>query len=349
MSSHHQNQQSLAILATPAFRNRSSNAYNSILYSTLQNEGLQILEKLSWSNLHKANFWHIHWPESFLNDRYLVASLYWLTLFLWRYFLCKIFGLKIIWTVHNIRPHESRYPYLERWFYRWFPQKCQGLIFLSQYSQKEFFAQTPTARSVPFLLTRHGHYQSILNANITQKQAREKLNLQSDRQIWLFFGMLRSYKNLPNLIRTFKVFHQPNCHLYLWGSPGTDKRIIHQLQQEIGQNTNIHLTCKRLSESELEYAVKAADRIIIPYKKVTNSGSIIYALSCGKAVLSTRVGSLPEIQKYVGSQALVLAENPLQVEDMESFEQLDLHCPNIKPFDPFSIAQEHIAFYSALT
>lgn len=348
MSSISHPKKSICILASPAFRNRGSNAYNSILYSALQKQGVEIVEKFCWKNLRKANFWHIHWPESFLNDRYRIASLYWLSVLLWRYFLCKRFGLKIIWTVHNIRPHESRYPHLEQWFYRWFPKQCNGFIFLSQYSQTQFLAQTPAAQNIPFLLTRHGHYQSILNSNLNQEQARKQLGFDSNQQIWLFFGMLRSYKNLPALIRTFKKFHQPNTHLYLCGSTGTDKRIINQLQQEIGQDPCIHLNCKRLSEIELECFVKAADRIVIPYERVTNSGSILYAFSCGKPVLSTRVGSLPEIQKNSGFQSLILAEYPLQVEDMKYFETLDIHCPNIKLFDPLQIAREHLSFYSRL-
>ena len=54
----------------------------------------------------------------------------------------------------------------------------------------------------------------------------------------------------------------------------------------------------------------AADLLVMPYRRISQSGVLYLALSLGVPVVATRVGSLPETLRDGDSALLVPAEDP---------------------------------------
>ncbi len=68
----------------------------------------------------------------------------------------------------------------------------------------------------------------------------------------------------------------------------------------------ITLDLKYLSEVEIEAATDAADAVILPYRDILNSGSVLFALSRSRPVVAPRLGSLVELLDQVGPDRLRL-------------------------------------------
>jgi len=287
------------IIATPAFSNKKSNPYNFLLYQSIQKKGVHVEEKFSLRNLILSKVWHIHWPESFLSSKSIFSCLIRLTILLSKIILAKLFGLKIIWTVHNLSHHEHRYPFIEKIFYMGFPLICSGFIFLSQESMKPVgWVKKLNGKSTQIIF--HGDYKGVLTCLFDKKEAQRQLNLEKFTRVYLFFGLIRDYKGVPHLIREFIKQNNNNYCLCIVGSTMYSKPLKREINELAKGQDNIIINDKFVDDKELQLWVSASDLIVLPYNKVTNSGSVLYALSAGRPVIAPRIGVFEEIKDNVG-------------------------------------------------
>jgi len=288
----------MEIIATPAFSNKESNPYNYLLYNEIEKKSVCVNESWGIQSLFASKIWHVHWPESFLGSKNFLGCLVRLCLLTLKIIVAKTFRLKIIWTVHNVRPHENKFPILANAFYKYFPFFCDGFIFLSKESfEKSAWISTASKRKKVIY---HGHYKSVLVNLVGQSEAKEKLNISQYSKVYLFFGLIRGYKGVPRLIREFIKLNEKTSCLCVVGSSLLDEELSKEMAQLADGHDNVLLNDKFVNEQELQLWVSAADLIVLPYEKITNSGSVLYALSANKQVVAPRLGALAEIKDNVG-------------------------------------------------
>lgn len=338
------------IIARPAFSNRETNPYNFLLYSRLQGLGNVVNERISWKGLLKAKICHFHWPESFLNHESLIGSGLRAVQLILIVLLAKTMGLRLVWTVHNLKPHERRHPIMTKWFYTFFPKLCDGLIFLSQFTKEKAEEDIPSVRGIPSRVVLHGHYRDVYPASKSREIAKVELGLDPDKKLVLFFGMIRRYKNVPGLIRCFKNMNDSEWRLLVAGSVVNDASLEYEIRSIASDHQNISLDLKRISEERLHLMISASDCIVLPYSDIANSGSILLALSLNRKVVAPNKGSLSEIRDYVGEKNLYLYEGDLTSETLavalsDRTEELDV---NMSAFDWDLLAQQTHDFYIEL-
>ena len=97
------------------------NPYQKQLSGNLQELGLNVrLENCRTFFLStvirqwKADILHFHWLDSFYRAPYTAKSLVRLVLFIMQLYLLRMVGVKIVWTVHNIKSHYECQILLER-------------------------------------------------------------------------------------------------------------------------------------------------------------------------------------------------------------------------------------------
>jgi hypothetical protein len=59
--------------------------------------------------------------------------------------------------------------------------------------------------------------------------------------------------------------------------------------------------------------------VVLPYRKILNSGAALHALARNKPVLAPRTGSLPELQQEVGEEWVRLFDGEIAREHIEAF------------------------------
>ena len=147
--------------------------------------------------------------------------------------------------------------------------------------------------------------------------------------MFAFFGAIRRSKGVENLVSCFQETRNPNLRLTITGVPYSDD-IEHRLEQAARLDSRISLGLRIVSDFELQESVLAADAVVLPFEKILHSGSIIYALSCGKAVLTPNTPYAGDLQKQVGSQWLRTYAPPLTANDLSRLERRPQGKPNLE-------------------
>jgi len=293
----------MRIIAWPAHSSRQFNPYTSLLYKHIEEEDIYVYEfsnKLAISE--KFDILHVHWPEAMLirvTNPFL--AFFYVIKFLISVTVLKSRGTKIVWTVHNLKPHETNFFMLRKLYFRWFSLSVDGIIALSKASIDLLFEQYPALIKKPFRVTFHGHYRDVYPNCESRDEARKKLSLSNDQVVLLFLGQVRPYKNIHGLISVFKEIEDPNLTLLIAGLPNSSE-LKSTIQELCSSDTRINLNLDFICDQDLQVFFNATDLVILPYQEILNSGTALLSLSFDKPVVVPDKGAMAELQKVVGSE-----------------------------------------------
>jgi len=290
------------IIAWPAFRNRSSNPYNWLLYSHMEGQAVQI-DEFSISRLLRKQYkvWHIHWPDAPFSKPRPVRMLLDVAGLICLLCLAKIKRIRIVWTVHNLKAHERFYPLLEQWFWKVFMRFLGGYISLSETGQQSALERFPKLQRIPGFVIPHGHYRDVYPAHITQEEARSQLGISPAARVVTFVGHIRPYKNVPKLIRVFRNIADPEAVLLIAGKPGLAE-LAREIETVASEDKRVRLFLKLIPEDDMQLYLRAANLVVLPYEDILNSGGALLALSFDRPVLVPRKGSMRELQEFIGEE-----------------------------------------------
>jgi beta-1,4-mannosyltransferase len=291
---HMSGRRSLDVLAWPAFR--SENPYTSLLYRELEELGVPVAEFSASRLLTSAPaILHLHWPEMSVNVPALSRAFVRGTALLLLIGLARLRGTKVVWTVHNLHSHEGRHPRLERWFWRMFIPLVTGYISLSPGGGEAARHRFRTLRRRLGFVIPHGHFRSAYPASVSAQQARASLHLPVHAPVYAFVGQIRSYKNVPNLIRIFRELTNCNARLLVAGKPES-LLIREQVLEAAAGDDRVVLRLGHIPDEMVQVYLRACDLVVLPFTEVLNSGSALLALGFDRPVLVPLIGAMGELQ-----------------------------------------------------
>jgi glycosyltransferase involved in cell wall biosynthesis len=144
----------------------------------------------------------------------------------------------------------------------------------------------------------HGNYINVYADDISVSAAHRKLHVKKNERVILFFGLIRRYKGVEDLIAAFKKADHKNVRLIIAGKC-TDA----SLKQEIiaaQKQYPIDFHDGYVADDQVAAYFKAADVVCLPFKATTTSGSALLALSFGRALIAPRTGALKDVPSTVG-------------------------------------------------
>jgi glycosyltransferase involved in cell wall biosynthesis len=115
----------------------------------------------------------------------------------------------------------------------------------------------------------------------------------------LFFGLIRPYKGLEDLLRAFSLVAQTDGDAWLLvagapvGLPGLEH--YRRLMAEYGILQRTCFLPEYLAPEAVGGIFAAADVVALPYRRASQSAVLQLAYACGKAVVGTNTGGLPEV------------------------------------------------------
>ena len=337
----------MRIVGYPAFLN-STNPYNELLYKNI----LPLVEDVTEydpSRLIKGKIdvVHVHWPDLIVTGRNPIRAAIRVSQFLARLFEYKRHGAKIIWTVHNTAPHDKTFPPLAACFWPAFLCLVDGLIFMSATARTDAIASRPSFARIPYAIIPHGHYCPVLGAQRDKAKAREGLSLPAGRFIFLHFGQIRYYKNVPLLMREFLALDRPDTFLVVAGGCWR-RKLRYKMEQLAADHNNIRLDVRFIPDELLYQYLIACDIVVLPYKRILNSGSTLMALSAGRPVIAPKAGSITEVAEQVGYRWLRVYSGPFDrtclkaaFDDQPRADEQ----PDLSAYDWPIIAQQTVDFY----
>jgi len=289
-------------MGVPAFWNEHLNPYNALLYRAMQRTGT-IVHDLSARRLagRRYDIMHLHWPEYLFSAPTLLRAVIHAVTFVVVMSWMRVRSTPIVWTVHNLSAHEPTHPRLERYMWRWLVRRVDAYIALSRTGASAALERFPDLEPVPGFVIPHGHYRDAYPNTIDRDDARAALGLGRHEAVLLFFGTIRPYKNVGALIEAFRGTTFAHWRLVIAGGvPDDDLR--DELMAAAAADPRIRLTLEFVADEEIQHYMHAADLVVLPYREVLNSGSVLLALSFGVPVLVPSVGAMVDLQQDAGPE-----------------------------------------------
>lgn len=343
----------LTILATPAFRTRWINPYTSQLYDGLHAAGIRVYESSVRRLLFKpgVDIWHIHWPENVLKSPSTLKATFKLLRLHLLLVCARLRGIRVVWTVHNLAPHESHHPRLERQLWRNFLPSVDAIINLNASGYSQTIARFPELAKRPHFVIAHGHFHGLYPDTISRGQARAQLGVGVANYVAAFVGQIRPYKNVPQLVQAFRKLQGDSYRLIIAGR--SKSSVLRQSILDAGQrDSRIRTNLAYIESTEMQTYLRAADLIVLPYEDILNSGAAILALSFDRPVLVPDKGSLRELQDAVGKDWVFLYQGHLTDtvlrEAMQWAKPYRQSRPNLKDFSWPGIIQATQQAYLAI-
>jgi len=202
---------------------------------------------------------------------------------------------KIICIADNVIPHEHRPG--DKGFTKYFLKSCDAFITMSE---KVMADLKKFEKNKPIKLVQHPLYDTF-GEIISKEEARNKLKINNQELIILFFGFIRKYKGLDILLDAMKILAQNpkseirNLKLLIAGEFYEDEKPYRDQIEKLGISKNLILRTEFIPDSEVKYYLCATDAVVQPYRNATQSGVTPLAYHFEKPMIVTNVGGLPSL------------------------------------------------------
>ncbi|MEJ6735883.1 MAG: glycosyltransferase [Flavobacteriales bacterium] len=206
-------------------------------------------------------------------------------------YIKKDSSIKIISLVHNLVPHEKRFG--DTVLTKYFVKRIDGFIAMSQSVIADINRFNTTK---PKALSPHPLYDNFGKIK-TRKEALNALDLDSQFNYMLFFGIVRKYKGLDILLKAFadKRLNDGSLKLIVAGEFYDDDAEYLNLINKHDLTDVVILTKGFIPDYKVVDYFCAADIVVQPYRTATQSGVTQIAYHFNKPMLVTDVGGLKEI------------------------------------------------------
>ena len=207
-------------------------------------------------------------------------------------------GIPVVFLCHNFFDHESS------WWKRWLSLRAlrhaAGFVFHSPEEQARAESCFP---QIPTLLSPHPLYDHL-------PLAERGDDVRNDRLKLLFFGLVRPYKGLEDLIDAIESMDDCDVHLTIAGEWWSGQEPLKRRCRDLEAAGRVRLIDHYVSDAQAAAAFQDCDAVVLPYRKATNSGVLAHALQARKPVIVTRTGALPKMVQDGESGLIVAPHSP---------------------------------------
>jgi glycosyltransferase involved in cell wall biosynthesis len=188
-----------------------------------------------------------------------------------------------------VLPHEG-FP-LAKALTRRFLETCGLLIVHSRSDEEEAKMVSPRSRVVRLF---HPVYDQYLSPGPDGPDAKEALGLDRSRRTILFFGLIRPYKGLEDLLEAAAMLPD-GIDLLIAGECYSDRAAIEERIGRPDLSGRVRWIDSFVPDDRVGTIFRAADAVVLPYRSATQSGVAQIALAFCKPLVLTRTGGLPEL------------------------------------------------------
>ncbi len=245
------------------------------------------------TQLRAGDILHVHWTQAICQDQPNPRSA--------RYELDRFKGtvgevigkgVRLIWTVHNTIPHDTRYLELEIELTNFLVEHSVRIIQLNPYTSAavEGLYSLPASKLVTL---RHASYLGI-HEPLPRESARKVLGVPAGAPTIAFIGRIQPYKGIDALLSAVQLLSGELPELTLLLAGQADAADAEQIEERLPAGVRTIRSYDFIASDDLSGWFSAADVIALPYRRVLNSGSVLLAATMGRACV------LPDEPHLVG-------------------------------------------------
>jgi glycosyltransferase involved in cell wall biosynthesis len=219
-------------------------------------------------------------------------------------------GVRVIVEFHEVQDTGEAQ---RRWATR-YVQRCirpllrrtDGVVVHSRFDEAAL-AEAYDLGTVPAEVALHGPFDHHLPDRPIREPGDDVCRL-------LFFGTIRPYKGLEDLIEAFADLG-PQYHLTVVGETWEGWTLPGRLIEESPVRDRIRFVNRYVADGEVNEFFARADVVVLPYRRSSASGPLHIAMSHGLPVVVTAVGGLVEAAEHYSGTVFVPAEEPAELRE----------------------------------
>lgn len=242
-----------------------------------------------WGQRGQVDVLHFHWIQYHYRLLGQPGSVWALAKFAAKLLLARLLGYRLVWTLHNVLPHERARGRLDEQA-RWLMAQLAHVVLVYCAAGRE---AAPAHARRKVWVTGRGAYNELPFPPIEPTAARAELGLPADAFIYLYFGFIRRYKRVPDLVRAFSSLPGEHLRLLLAGEI-QEPAVGVELEPLLRSDARVMPEFGYAPEARLRLLLAAADGVVLPFDQILSSASTLLALSAGRPVIAPALGCLPE-------------------------------------------------------
>ena len=290
-----------AVHVAPFYRR---NPYQAMLYATMADIGVAMVpvadvnaHLLLRARLPDPGLFHLHWTNPIVQPAGTEAEgRERLDAFVAALEAFRRAGGKLIWTIHNVLPHDARHHDLEIELANEILHRADVVHLLS----KETLDRVGGVYDVDperVVIVEHNSFVGIYPQWITRDGARARLELEPDEKVLIVVGGIRPYKGIDRMLDILDELLEDDrtVRLLVAGSAGKQPGIA-ELEERCLAHPRVVSKFEHLPDPELQAWYAAADVAVLPYVNILNSSAFQLAPSFGLPVVGPRMGALESFE-----------------------------------------------------
>jgi glycosyltransferase involved in cell wall biosynthesis len=198
----------------------------------------------------------------------------------------------VVIIAENVISHEGRW--IDVFLTKIALQTADRFLVLSKVVEEGIKKLYPRIKVFRSSLPIYDCYQT--QEQLTQHQAQQRLGLEG-KNVILFFGYIRQYKGLMNIIEALPLIRKQisNAHLLVVGEFYDNPQPYLDTIKRLGLGNYITIINKFVANEVVHLYFTAANVVVLPYNVATQSGILSIAYGFAKPVVVTDVGGLAEL------------------------------------------------------
>lgn len=252
---------------------------------------------------------HIHFPDHKVAEHPLPKAILLSAVFLGFLAAVRLFGRKVVWTVHDVTPFKKRHAWLLRLHMRCVRALTSGYVFMNPSSRADYLAAYPREGAKPSRLIGHGVFPTIRVSAERRGQLRSELSGGEDAFLVGFLGDIKPYKNIGalRLVPERDGAGRP-IRIVVAGriDRATDAGEVARALSAAGPE-RVHRIDRRLDDRELAELMGSVDVVFLPYRLGSNSGFAVLVLAAGGRLVTSDLPMFLDLEAEFGAPWVVCA------------------------------------------
>jgi glycosyltransferase involved in cell wall biosynthesis len=298
---------SLSVLVTP----RDSVPYQELLYREVEAAGVRVRYDdgptpsqtmnvalspvlLAWYRLRGYRILHIHWTFQFSLPwarhspwaRRVMG--WWFDIYLR---VARVLGFEVIWTAHDLLPHDQV-----------FTNDVRARDMLLSHSKVVIALSEATAKELRELGARQvkvipiGPFAGPYPVTMTTKEARASLGFSAQDVVVTLAGRIEEYKGADLLLlAAARLPDTSRIKIQIVGACSDEAYRAELLRLADDAGPRVTTLFEWVPENDLARYLQATDIAAFPFREITNSASVMLALSFGLPIVITNLASMSDI------------------------------------------------------
>jgi len=217
------------------------------------------------------------------------------------FLLSRLFRIPIIYTSHNVLPHdeEERTAFGMRFAFGIIHRWSNAIITHSE-SNRDVLLELYGLKNKKISIIRIGNYLFLKKGikRFTKAEARERIGLDADDDVVIFFGAVREYKGIIDLLIAIKGLSVRFPKIRLFNVGKARENIHERIKSFITENhlkTTILYKNKYIGLEEFGLFFDASDVAVLPYRHSYGSAALQTAMAFSEPIILTDLPLFREI------------------------------------------------------